>query len=73
MITNVEVVKQGNESALSLIRRFSKKVQGAGIIKKVRGNRYSDRSQSPLARKKKALKRIAYHKGVARLKKLGKM
>ena len=72
MITNVEVAKQGNETSASLIRRFSKKMQAAGIVKKVRKIRYAGRSQSSLARKKKALKRIAYHARMERLRKLGK-
>lgn len=72
MITNVEVVKQGNESPASLIRRFSKKMQGAGIVKKVRKIRYSGRGSSPLARKKLALKRITRFQERERLFKLGK-
>lgn len=72
MIINVEVTKQGTETPASLIRRFSKKMQGAGIVKKVRKIRYAKRDQSPLTRKKRALKRIARFTERERLRKLGK-
>ena len=36
MATNAEVSKNDNESAINLIRRFSKRVQGAGVIPRVR-------------------------------------
>ena len=72
MIVNVEVVKQGNENPASLIRRFSKKMQGAGIVKKMRKIRYSGRQASPLSRKKRALKRIARWAETEQLRKLGK-
>lgn len=72
MITNVEVAKQGNETPASLIRRFSKRMQGAGIVKKVRKIRYAVRDSSSLSRKKRALKRIARFTERERLRKLGK-
>ncbi|MEK7134423.1 MAG: hypothetical protein AAB805_02385 [Patescibacteria group bacterium] len=72
MITNVEVSKQGSETSISLIRRFSKKMQGAGIVKKVRKIRYAKRNSSPLTRKKRALKRITRFAERERLRKLGK-
>ena len=61
MSSNAEVSKSGSESSLSLIRKFSRKVQGAGIIPTVRGARYHSRSSSKTTRKKQALKRIERH------------
>jgi len=72
MIINVEVSKQGNETPASLIRRFSKRMQGAGIVRKVRKIRYAERGVSSLTRKKRALKRIDRHARLERLRKLGK-
>ncbi len=72
-MTNVELKKNGHENALSLIRRFSRKIQESGIIPKVKGNRYSERPMSKLAEKNMTLKRLIRRAEVERLKKLGKM
>ncbi len=72
-IINVEMKKTGTENPTSLIRRFSRKMQEAGIIPKVKGKRYSQRAPSSLSLKTMALRRIARRKEVERLKKLGKM
>lgn len=73
MNINVEVVKNNNENAVNLIRRFTKRVQGSGVLKRVRSLRYSERTLSKFTKKKKALKRIARTTEVNRLKKLGRM
>jgi len=73
MATNVQVEKNNNESSANVIRRFTKRVQGAGIIPKVRGGRYHARIKSKnvqrTARLKKLEKREVYEKQV----KLGKI
>lgn len=70
---NAEVKKNSNENAISLIRRFTKRVQGTGVIPRVRSIRYSQRKASHFKMKKSALvvleKRAAYEK----LAKLGKL
>ncbi len=70
--TTIEVKKASNESNLTLIRRFSRRVQEAGIIRSVKGNRYSEREPSKLDRKTSALKRLNRAKEIEKLKKLGK-
>jgi ribosomal protein S21 len=70
---NVEVVKSENESNLALLRRFSKRVQGSGILNKVRAIRYRTRRQSRLKRKLSALKFIGICAGRKKLEKLGKL
>lgn len=72
-MTNVEIKKTGHENAMSLIRRFSRKMQESGIIPKIKGQRYSERDISKLAQKNMALRRLARRKEIERLKKLGKM
>ncbi|MBI2475987.1 MAG: hypothetical protein HYV67_01980 [Candidatus Taylorbacteria bacterium] len=72
MAINVEVAKTGTESGVSLLRRFTKRVQGAGILPRVRSLRYKDRNKSPGTRKKMTLKKLARRKEVDRLIKLGK-
>ena len=70
--TTIEVKKAANESNMTLIRRFSRRVQEAGIIITVKGNRYSERAPSKLDRKTAALKRLNRRKEIEVLKKLGK-
>lgn len=71
--TNIELKKNPNENGLSLIRRFSRKMQEAGIIPKVKGGRYAVRATSKLAQKNMRIKNLVRRKEVERLKKLGKM
>lgn len=58
MSINAEVTKTGSESALSTIRKFSRRVQGTGLIKNARANRYFERQKSKTVQKKRALKLI---------------
>lgn len=73
MATNVEVEKNNNESSANVIRRFQKRVQGAGIIQKVRTGRYHARIKSEnvqrMAKLKKLAKKVIYEK----MLKLGKV
>lgn len=73
MATNAEVSKNEGESAINLIRRFSKRVQGAGVIPRVRSGRYYTRAKSKAVVRKGALKRLSRREEVAELIKLGKM
>lgn len=52
---NVEVVKGPSENNISVLRRFTKRVQGAGVLPRVRGRRYSLRTPSRNTRKSKTL------------------
>jgi len=72
-MTNVEIKKTGHENQMSLIRRFSRKMQESGIIPKVKGQRYNQRGLSKLSQKTVALRKMARRVEVERLKKLGKM
>ncbi len=73
MATNVQVEKNNNESSANVIRRFTKRVQGAGIVQKVRKGRYFSRAKSSNvqreAKLKKLDKRVEYEKQI----KLGKI
>ncbi|KKQ03424.1 MAG: hypothetical protein US18_C0036G0002 [Parcubacteria group bacterium GW2011_GWB1_36_5] len=71
--TVIEVKKNPNENNSSVLRRFSRKIQESGIIRKIKGSRYNIRKESKLKIKKSALKKIARRKEIERLKKLGKM
>lgn len=71
--TVIEVKKNSNESSVNLIRRFTKRVQGAGIIRRVRSIRWASRTQSPFKAKKSALVKLARRKEYEHLKKMGKL
>jgi len=72
MITVIEVSKNLNESNMSLIRRFSRKVRDSGIIRKVKSKRFNQRNLSKIKIKEATLKRIARKKVNDKLFKLGK-
>ncbi len=73
MATNAEVHKNDGETDINLIRRFSKRVQGAQVITRVRGRRYFSRQKSEAVQRKHALKVIRRREEVQELIKLGKM
>ena len=70
---NVEVQKTASESNLNLLRRFNKRVQGAGILNRVRSNRYKQRTPSGFKRKQSTLKLLEKRAVKERLAKLGKL
>ncbi len=69
---NVEITRNPGENSLSLIRRFSRKVQSSGVIPRVRSLRFNTRVQSPFKIKQRALKLMNRRNEVALLIKLGK-
>jgi hypothetical protein len=73
MSTNVAVEKTGTENNVGLIRRFTKRVQESGIVKRVRGIRYEERNRSDYVKKKKTLEQIIRRAERERLIKLGKI
>ncbi|MEN9881437.1 MAG: hypothetical protein RLZZ308_620 [Candidatus Parcubacteria bacterium] len=70
---NVEVKKNANENALSLVRRFQKRVQESGILPRVRGIRYSDRPLSVLKTKRAKLKKLNGLAKYEEAKRMGKL
>jgi ribosomal protein S21 len=73
MAVNVEITKSGNDNNLSLIRKFTKRVQGSGILPRLRGRRYSVRKLSEYVKKKKTLKKLGERAKTRELIKMGKM
>lgn len=61
------------ETSVNLIRRFTKRVQGAGLIQRMRNRRYYARVKSSEVRRKQTLKVIARRENVQELIKLGKL
>lgn len=68
---NVSVAKTGSENTMSLVRRFSKRVLGAGIIRRVKDRRYYKRNVSASKGRLSALRRIAKREKTAELERSG--
>jgi ribosomal protein S21 len=73
MATNVEVKKNNQESTANLIRRFTKRVQGAGILNRMRKERYHERAKSPLVHRARKLIKLGNKVKYETLLKLGKI
>lgn len=73
MAVNIEVEKNSNENSVNLIKRFTRRVQGSGILPRVRSIRYTERQPSKYTKKKRALKSIQGREKMAELIKMGKM
>ncbi|MDE2040807.1 MAG: hypothetical protein KGI59_00240 [Patescibacteria group bacterium] len=72
MATNVEVIRNPGENAMGVVRRFSRKVQGSGIIPRMRSLRSSTRVQSHYKVKQRALTLLRRRAYMSELVKLGK-
>jgi ribosomal protein S21 len=73
MAKNVEVSRNSNESTANLIRRFTKRMQGSGVIPRVRSSRFSERIKSRNVRKTKRLKKLERKEDYELQVKLGKV
>lgn len=69
----VEVRRGKNESAASLIRRFSRRASSLGIVRLMRNKRYYERPRSKNVEHKRALISIARRDKYHELVKLGKI
>ena len=72
-MVNIEVTKGANENNLSVLRRFTKRVQAAGVLPRVRSKRYSERTPSENTRRAKTLTYLKKKEVTTELIKLGKM
>lgn len=70
---NVEITRNANENNLGVLRRFTKKVQGSGVLGKVRSRRYSERKLSSYKVKKNTLKILGRKTKIMNLIKMGKI
>lgn len=73
MAINIEVIKGASENNLSVLRRFQKRVQGAGVLPRVRSKRYNERVKSENVRRAKTLSYLKKKDETTELIKLGKM
>jgi ribosomal protein S21 len=68
----IQVKKKERETAESLIRRFSRRVQQSGVLRKVRRDRFFDSGKSKIDRRTEALYKVKIRKEIDRSKKMGK-
>ena len=71
--TRVEVNRSKNESSTALIRRFTRRVHGLGLVRAVRGSRYWERPMSKNVEHKRALISKARRENYNEQVKLGKI
>jgi len=69
----IEVIRTASESNANLLRRFQKRVQTSGNLRRARDLKFSKRNKSELKNKQEALKRITKRATTDRLRKLGKI
>lgn len=72
-MVQAEVTKTGAETAMSVIRKFTRRVQGTGIIRLARKQRYYARNASKVVKKKRALKMLKRREDYRQLIKEGKI
>lgn len=70
---NVAIIRNGTENSAAVIRRFTKRVQGSGILPRVRSIRYNQRDLSSYKVKMKTLKSLKRKSEIQELIKMGKM
>ncbi len=71
--SRVEVRRGKNESSSALIRRFSRRAQGLGLVREMRDRRYFERSRSKNVEHKRALISKVRRERYQELVKLGKI
>ncbi len=70
---NVEVKTKENESTVNLLRRFSRKVNSSGILRRKRSLKTRKRNQSKNVRKTQKVQALEKLDQVDKLIKLGKL
>jgi len=69
----VEIKRHENETVLSALRRFTKRLQQSGVLLEARKHKFRQRKISEYKKRKMALFRLKRRKEVEKLRKLGKM
>lgn len=70
---NIEITKGSSENNLSALRRFTKRVQGSGVLPRVRSKRYTLRTPSKNSLRAKTVSYLKKKETIAELVKMGKI
>lgn len=68
----IQVKRKDRETAEGLIRRFSRRVQQSGVLRRVRKLRFRQGEKSKDERRNEALYKVKIRKEIDRLKKMGR-
>jgi ribosomal protein S21 len=68
----IEVKKKEKETAESLIRRFSRRIQQSAVLVRARKTRFRIEEKSKTKKRETALYKVKIRKEIDKLKKLGK-
>ncbi len=68
----IKIQKQSRENSQSLTRRFSRRIQQSGLLRRAKKNRFRERPKSQQAKKHSALRKEKKKQEYQSLKKLGK-
>jgi len=68
----IEVKKKNKETAESLIRRFSRRIQQSAVLVQARKNRFRRDEKSKTEKRQEAIYKVKIRKEIDRMKKLGK-
>lgn len=69
----LEIKKKERETTQSLVHRFTKALQGSGILVRARKTRFKKREKSGQMKKKAALRREEMREEYEKLRKMGKL
>lgn len=69
----VQVTKNASESPTSVIRRFTKRVQESGVVRRAKSLRFNVRKLSDYKKKMATLNRLENRQRIEKLKRDGKM
>lgn len=68
----IEVRKKEKETAESLIRRFSRRIQQSGVLVRARRTRFRADEKTKREKRQEAIYKVKIRKEIDKLKKLGK-
>jgi ribosomal protein S21 len=68
----IQIKKNPRETSQNLVRRFSRRIQQSGVLRRARNIRFTKRSKSEQLKKKTALRKQELKKEYQVLEKLGK-
>ena len=69
---SIQIKKQSRESSQNLVRRFSRRIQQSGVLRRARNIRFTKRAKSAQLKKRTALRKEELKKEYELLRKLGK-
>jgi len=70
---SIKIKKHSKETSQSLVRRFSRRIQQSGILRRARKNRFFNPAKSKTLKKKAALRREELKKDYEKKVKMGEI